>query len=69
MGVLRLGHAQELGLAAGHLAVELGVAEQRGAHALLADLGGLALRLEPLVAHQAVPARDLEWDHHAVTAL
>ena len=44
--VLRLRHAQALGLAARHLAVELGVAEQRGAHALLAHLGRLALRLQ-----------------------
>ena len=37
--VLRLRHAQELGLAAGHLAVELRVAEQRGAGAVLAGPG------------------------------
>ena len=44
--VLRLRHPQVLGLAAGHLAVQLGVAEQRGARALLAHLRGLALRLQ-----------------------
>ena len=44
--VLRLRHAQELGLAAGHLAVELRVAEQRGALAVLAHLRRLALRLQ-----------------------
>ena len=60
--VLGLRHAQVLGLAAGHLAVELGVAEQRGARAVLADLGRLALRLQALVAHEAVAAGDVERD-------
>ena len=64
--VVGLRDAQQLGLAAGDLAVELGVAEQRGALALLAVLGRLALRLQPLVAHPAVPAGDVERDHHAV---
>ena len=41
--VVGLRDAQELRLAARHLAVELGVAEERRAHALLAHLGGLAL--------------------------
>ena len=49
--VLRLRHPQVLGLAAGHLAVELGVAEQRGARAVLAHLGGLALRLQARASH------------------
>ena len=43
---VRLRHAQVLGLAAGDLAVELGVAEQRGALVLLLHLGGLALGVE-----------------------
>ena len=64
--VLRLRDAQELRLAAGDLAVELGVAEQRGAHPLVADLGRLALRLQPVAAHPAVPAGDVEGDHDAV---
>ena len=64
--VLRLRDAQELGLPAGDLAVELRVAEQRGAHALVLDLGGLALRLQPVVAHEAVAAGDVERDHHAI---
>ena len=64
--VLRLRHAQELRLAARHLPVELGVAEQRGAHALVADLRRLALRLQAVLAHPAVPAGDVERDHHAV---
>ena len=53
---LRLRHAQELGLTAGDLAVELRVAEQRGALALVAHLRRLALRVEVLVAHVAVAA-------------
>ena len=69
VGELRLRHAQVLGLAAGHLAVELGEAEQRRAHALVAHLGGLALRVELLLAHPAVPAGDLERDGDAVAHL
>ena len=64
--VLGLRDAQQLGLAAGDLAVELRVAEQRGAHALVADLRRLALRLQPVVAHEAVPAGDVERDDHPV---
>src|SRR3954447_16247238 len=64
--VLRLWHPQVLGLASGDLAVELRVAEECGAHALLADLCGLTLRLQALVAHQAVAAGDLKGDHDAV---
>ena len=44
--VLRLRDAQVLGLAAGHLAVELRVAEQRRARAELPHLGRLALGLQ-----------------------
>ena len=66
---LRLRDAQELGLAARDLAVELGVAEQRRARAVLVDLRGLALRHQALVAHAAVPAGDVERDHDAVAGL
>ena len=66
VGVLRLGHPQVLSLPAGHLAVELGVAEQGGARALIAVLRGLALALQPLAAHEAVPAADVERDHHPI---
>jgi hypothetical protein len=66
VGVLRLRHAQELGLPAGYLAIELRVSEQRRAHALLAHLRGLTLGLQALVAHVAVAAGHLERDHHAV---
>ena len=59
-------HAQVLGLTAGHLPVELRVAEQRGAAAVLAHLGGLALRLQPARAHEALAARDVERDDDAV---
>ncbi len=62
------GDAEQLGLPAGHLTVELGVAEQRGTAAVLPDLGGLALRLEPLAAHEAVTAGDVERDHDTVPA-
>jgi hypothetical protein len=64
--VVRLRHTQELRLAAGLVAVQLRVAEQHRAHPLLAHLRRLALRLEPLVAHEAMPAGDLERDHDAV---
>ena len=64
---LRLRHPKVLGLPARNLAVELGVAEQRGAHALVADLRRLALRVELLVAHVATAARDLERDDDPVT--
>lgn len=60
------GDAQKLGLTARHLAVELGVAEQRGAHPLVTDLRGLALRLQPALTHEAVPAGDVEGDHHPI---
>ena len=53
---LRLRDPQELGLAARHRPVERGVAEQRRPLALLADLGGLALRVQSAAAHPAVPA-------------
>jgi hypothetical protein len=64
--VLRLGHAQVLCLPAVLAPVELRVAEEHGAHSLLADLGRLALGLEALVAHEAVATGDLERDYHAV---
>ncbi len=64
--VVRLRDAQELGLASGHLAVQLRVAEQRRALALLAHLRRLALRLQVLVAHVAMTARDVERDHDAI---
>ena len=69
VGELGLRHPQVLGLAAGHLAVELGEAEQRRAHALVAHLRRLALRVEVLLAHPAVPAGDLERDGDAVADL
>jgi hypothetical protein len=64
--VVGLGNAQELGLAAGDLAVQLGVAEQRGAHPLVAYLGRFALRLQALLAHEAVAAGDVERHDHAI---
>ena len=66
---LGLRDAEVLGLAAGHRAVELGVAEQGGAAALAAHLGGLALGEQPALAHPAVPAGDVERDDDAVAGL
>ena len=43
VGELGLGHPKELGLSAWDRAVQFGEAEQRGTHALVADLGGFAL--------------------------
>ena len=63
---MRLRDTQELGLPAGDLAVELGVAEQRGALLLVAVLGRLTLREEIALAHPAVAAGDVEGDHDAV---
>lgn len=65
MGELRLWYPQILGLAAGNPAVQLRIAEQRRAHALILHLGLLALRVELLIAHEAVTARDLEGNDHA----
>src|SRR3712207_9334216 len=61
--------SQVLGLPAGHLPVELRVAEQRGAEALLAVLRGLALRLQALRAHPAGAAGDVERDDDPVAGL
>jgi hypothetical protein len=66
---VRLRHPQVLGLPARHLAVHLGVAEQRGAFFFLAVLGGLALGEELAVAHPAVAAGDVEGDHDPVAGL
>ena len=63
---VRLRYAQVLGLPARHLAVQPGVAEQGGALALGPYLGRLALRGQPLYAHVAVTAGDVERDHHPV---
>src|SRR5215210_5264380 len=63
---LGLRDAQELGLPARHLAVEFGVAEKLGARAVLVDLRRLALGVEPLVAHKAVPAAYVERQDHPV---
>ena len=59
-------HAEVLRLAAGDLAVELAVAEEAGAGAVLVVLGGLALAVELLVAHPARAAGDVERDDDPV---
>jgi hypothetical protein len=63
---LRLRDPQQLGLRPGHVAVQLGVAEQGGAGAVLAVLRRLALGVERLVAHPARAARDVERDDDPV---
>jgi hypothetical protein len=63
---MRLRHPQQFRLPARYLTVELRVSEQRRAGAVLAHLRRLALRLQPVVAHEAMAARDVEWDHHAI---
>jgi len=60
---------QVLRLAAGDLAVELGEAEQRRPHPLVAVLRGLALREQVALAHPAMSTADGERDHHAVADL
>ncbi len=67
MRELGLRHSQKFGLPAGHRAVQLGVAEQRGAHALVAHLRRLALGEQLQIAHIATAAGDLEGNDHAVT--
>src|SRR5690606_21013112 len=69
VGVLRLWNPQVLGLPAGDLAVELRVAEQCGAGALIAVLGGLALTLQTLSTHPTGAAGDVERNDHAVAGL
>ena len=64
---LRLRDPQELRLAARHRPVQRRVAEQRRSLALLADLRGLALRVQAARAHPAVAAGDVERDDHPVT--
>lgn len=59
--------AQQLGLSARHLSVQLGVAEERRPHAPVTYLRGLALGVEPLVAHETVAAADVEGDDHPVS--
>jgi len=63
---LGLRDAKQLRLSAGHRAIKLGVAEQCGPHALIADLRGLALSEQLLITHVATAARNLEGDHHSV---
>jgi hypothetical protein len=61
-----LRHAQVLGLPAGHAAVEVRVAEEARALAVLVAGGRLALREQRLLAVEAVPAGDVERDDDAV---
>ncbi len=56
------GDAEVLGLAAGDPSIELGVAEEGCAAAMLADLCGLALGVQAMGAHVARAAGDVERD-------
>ena len=62
-------HAEVLRLAAGDLAVELAVAEEARAGAVLVVLRGLALAVEVALAHPAGAAGDVERHHDAVADL
>ena len=64
-----LRHTQELGLAAGDLTVHLRVPEQRCALAVVTHLRGLALGVELLITHVALPAGDVERDHDAIAGM
>ena len=69
VGEVGVRHTQILGLAARDLPVHLRVPEQRRAGAVVAHLRRLALRVELLIAHEAVAARDLERDDDPVARL
>jgi uncharacterized protein (TIGR03086 family) len=62
-------HPEVLRLTAGDVPVELAVAEEAGAGAVLVVLRGLALAVELAVAHPAGAAGDVERDDDAVTDL
>src|SRR5581483_7593861 len=64
---VRLRHPQILGLPARHRPVERGVAEQRRALALAADLCRFALRVQAARAHPARAARDVERHDDPIT--
>jgi hypothetical protein len=66
VGELGLRDAKQLRLAAGNLAIKLGVAEQRCTHPLVADLRCLTLSEQLLITHIASAAGNLEGDHHSV---
>lgn len=63
---LRLRDPEIFRLAASNLPVKLGVTEQCGTGSVLPHLGGLALRVQLLLAHEAVPARHLERNDNPV---
>jgi hypothetical protein len=69
VGALGLRDAQVLDLRAGDLAVEIGVAEQGGVAAVLADPSGLAPGVEAFAACDVVPARHLGRAHDPVADL
>ncbi len=61
------GHTEILRLRTRHAAVQLRVAEKCCATPLFPNLSRFTLRLEPVVAHEAAAARDLERDDHSVS--
>jgi len=67
--VAGVGHTEVFGLAARNRTVQLGIAEQGSSRAFVHNLGGLALRLQALPAHIAVPTGNIEGNDHAVPLL
>jgi hypothetical protein len=61
-----LWNADELRLATRHASVQLGVAEEGRALAVLSDLGSFALAVKLPVAHEAMSARDVERNDYPV---
>jgi hypothetical protein len=66
---LGLRDPEVLGLASGDFAVQLRVAEEGRPLAAVSVLGRLALGVQPFVAHEAVPARNVERHHDPVPDL
>ena len=67
--VVGVGHAQVFRLPAGDRPVELGEPEQARPAVVGMDLGGFALGLQPLFAHPAMAAGNVEGDDHPVARL
>lgn len=63
------GNTRILRLPAWHLAVEFGVAKQCCSVALLVYLGGRALGVQALSAHETAAAGDIERHHYPITGL
>ena len=66
VGELRFRYPQVFGLAAGHLAVQLRVAEQCGTAAFASHLSRLTLRVKRAFTHPAMSTGDLERHHDSI---